>query len=728
MPFMGFAEATQIGTGLRQRLYSRAFIIGDPQNPKDRIVYLVLDLQSGDTSVRDGILKVLKPMGPEYAIYTKDNIAVSGTHSHSGPGGWTNYFLHQIGSNGFDKQGWEAVVKGAVLSIRRAHESLKQGKLSFGKIRIEDASINRSLYSYSANPEAERANFKDTVDKDLSLIRFSDLSGEELGMLTFFATHGTSMHSNNTLVTGDNKGVAAYLVEKRFPKGYVAGFSQSNVGDVSPNVLGAYCEGGIDDGKKCRFEDDTCGGRVEQCHARGPFYGSNDGGAKSCFEIGKRQADKAYDLLQEMRAGKETPIKGPVRSYHTFENFASYRFPLPNGTQVETCPPAFGYSFAAGTSDGPGIADFYQGIRSSSNVSMLWPFLSGLIKTPTAPQKRCQAPKPILLDLGELHWPYEWVPSIVDIQMFRVGQLYVLVSTGEATTMSGRRWKEAVRMVAKSSQYKNDTTEPLVVLGGPANSYSHYVATKEEYTMQRYEAASTLYGQYTLDAYIHATTSKMRFLGEERVASIEAGPPPPINNDVAWIFLIPSIPTDRPPARRKFGDIIKSPKASYKRGEIANVTFVGAHPRNNFRQESTFAAVQKYVGKPELLPPPTQSEKQPPGPEPRGPTDTTDVNQDFVLDDQEVLELTEETIEQFILAPPITDEKEWETVRDDQDWDLIFESLKGGFLRGRTATLKWDIGKEVEPGKYRFLYNGDWRSASGKLTAFRGVSEPFDVS
>jgi len=32
------------------------------------------------------------------------------------------------------------------------------------------------------------------------------------------------------------------------------------------------------------------------------------------------------------------------------------------------------------------------------------------------------------------------------------------------------------------------------VVAGPANAYSHYVATREEYGVQRYEGASTIFG------------------------------------------------------------------------------------------------------------------------------------------------------------------------------------------------------------------------------------------
>lgn len=122
--FAGYASLDQVGTGLRQRIYSRAFIVADAGNPDDRFVYLVLDTQSGDTAVRLGILDGLAALGLDYAAYGQSNVAVTGTHSHSGPGAWFNYLLPQITSLGFDKQSYQAIVDGALLSIKRAHQSL----------------------------------------------------------------------------------------------------------------------------------------------------------------------------------------------------------------------------------------------------------------------------------------------------------------------------------------------------------------------------------------------------------------------------------------------------------------------------------------------------------------------------------------------------------------------------------------------------------------------------
>lgn len=283
--FMGYADPAQLGTGVRQRLYSRAFIVADVDQPMDRFAYLVLDTQSGDTAVRSGILNALFQLGGEYAGYGMQNVAVTGTHSHSGPGAWLNYLLPQITSKGFNKPSYQAIVDGAVLSIKRAHESLAPGYLGVATTEVEDANTNRSPYAYLANPEEERAQYKHDVDKTLTMLRLSHATedgSKDIGVFTWFPVHGTSMYGNNTLVTGDNKGVAAYLLEKASDDpSFVAGFSQANVGDTSPNVLGAYCEYGEHAGEMCDFKTSLCGNKTQPCHGRGPHWGLNDGGTAS---------------------------------------------------------------------------------------------------------------------------------------------------------------------------------------------------------------------------------------------------------------------------------------------------------------------------------------------------------------------------------------------------------------------------------------------------------------
>jgi neutral ceramidase len=124
--FAGYADLSQVGTGLRQRLHARAFIIADKNNPDDRFVYIVTDSQSGDTAFRYGLLDGLAALGGEYSVYGQNNVAVAGTHAHSGPGAWFNYLLPQITSLGFSNQSYQALVDGCLEAVKRAHGNLTE--------------------------------------------------------------------------------------------------------------------------------------------------------------------------------------------------------------------------------------------------------------------------------------------------------------------------------------------------------------------------------------------------------------------------------------------------------------------------------------------------------------------------------------------------------------------------------------------------------------------------
>lgn len=474
-------------------------------------------------------------------------------------------------------------------------------------------------------------------------------------------------------MAADNKGVAAYLLEQSLASsdsvadGFVAGFSQANVGDTSPNINGAWCEDGS--GEQCTYENSTCGGTSQACHGRGPYFGLNDAGTKSCFEIGRRQ----FTTAQTAYSAASTSLSGSIRYYHTFHDMRNFTFPktYSNGTtiQAETCAAAMGYSFAAGTTDGPGAFDFTQNDPDAPNASPVWAVVSSLLSIPSEEQKACQYPKPILLNVGEQHVPYDWSPNIVDIQAFRVGQLAIIISPGEATTMSGRRWREAV---ANAS----DWDDAIVVLGGPANTYSHYIATEEEYGIQRYEGASTLHGPHTLDAYINLTLSNLAYLSDDATDDAPAtirGPTPQINTNSSLSF-ITGVVYDAA-IGSSFGDVSSDVNSSYSSGDMAQVTFTGANPRNNLRLEGTYAAVE--------------------------------------------MEGSDGT---------------WTQVRDDTDWDLLYEWVRDSDILGTSSvTITWSIGgdsaKSVDSGTYRIKYYGDSKAAvTGTITAFTGTSGEFTVS
>ncbi len=500
------------------------------------------------------------------------NVLVHGTHTHSGPGGFSWYTLYEITSYGFSNENYQAVVTGIAQSVLAAEKSLKKASVSHVRGQLSGYSANRSLYAYLFNPKAERDLFNATTDPTFEVLKVEDAgTGQPLGLNYFFAVHGTSMNNTNRLVSGDNRGYASQVIEKSFGPGFVASSGQANEGDNSPNTVGQLCMPDLV--TPCRFNDSTCfdpklnSWRSELCRGVGPGTDMFEA-AKT---IGAAQADKALELWSQ----QGSPVFGPVDFRHTYIEMANITI---EGTGNTTCPPAMGYSFAAGTTDGPGNFNFRQG---SNSTNPFWNVVVGLLKPPSPAQVQCQAPKPVLLDVGEINPP--WAPRTLPIQILRLGRVFILAPPSEFSTMAGRR----LRSVAEGIIASAGVQDAVVLIAGLANAYSGYTVTEEEYTAQRYEGASTMYGPHQLAAY----TQEFSRILSAMLAGQPVDPGTLDKTPNTLSFLTPVV-VDGHPIGKPFGTVLAAPAASYPPGSAVEVTFVCSNPRNDLRTGGTFLNVE----------------------------------------------------------------------------------------------------------------------------------------
>ncbi|KAF1375330.1 hypothetical protein PFLUV_G00218680 [Perca fluviatilis] len=270
IPLMGYASPEQTAAGIHTRLYSRAFIIDDGRR---RVVFVTADVGMISQRLR---LEVLQALKVKYGdLYRQDNVVLSGTHTHSGPAGYFQYTLFMITSKGYIKASIEPLVKGIVKSIDIAHGSMKPGRIYRSRGELDGSSLNRSPHSYLNNPEDERHRYKWNTDKQVLVLKFTGLDGDGIGMLSWFAVHAVSMNLTNRMVSSDNMGYASYLLEQDKNRGqlpgqgdFVAGFSSSNLGDVSPNTKGPRC---ANTGLPCDYLNSSCPvGGTKMCKAFGP--------------------------------------------------------------------------------------------------------------------------------------------------------------------------------------------------------------------------------------------------------------------------------------------------------------------------------------------------------------------------------------------------------------------------------------------------------------------------
>lgn len=584
LPLMGYANPDQTAAGLHTRLYSRAFIVADPSTSK-RVVFVSTDIAMVSQKLRLEVMKLLKR---KYgSLYRQDNVVLSGTHTHSGPAGYFQYTLCLITSKGYIKPSIDALISGIVKSIDIAHKTMKPGKILVNKGEVEGSNINRSPYSYLQNPKEERARYKSNTDQELVLLKMVDLDGQGIGTLSWFAVHPVSMNNTNHLVSSDNMGYASYLFEQEKNTGFlpgegpfVAAFASSNLGDVSSNTQGPHC---VNTGESCDNPDSTCPiGGPSMCMSSGPGRDMFD----STAIIGRSIYNKAKELSRT--ATRE--IKGPINFAHQWVNMTDVTIQFNSTHKGHTCKPALGYSFAAGTTDGVGAFNFTQGTVEGDPF---WDSIRDvLLGKPSNETQDCHLPKPILFNTGEMTKPVPWHPEIVDVQILTIGMLAIVAVPGEFTTMSGRRLRETVKRELESSGSLKDFD---VVVAGLCNVYTHYITTYEEYQVQRYEAASTIYGPHTLSAYIQSFRGLAKAIAENSVDQLPKGPEPPNFPDKKLISLLLPNPVDKKPKNTTFGDVVIDAHAAYKPGDIAEVTFISGNPRNSvgFMAGGTFLTVEK---------------------------------------------------------------------------------------------------------------------------------------
>ncbi|MFJ4840589.1 neutral/alkaline ceramidase [Streptomyces sp. NPDC088746] len=548
---MGYSMLGQQTSGIHQRLRARAFVMVDPASG-NRIAWCNSD---------QGILPfavfhtVLARLATTYGTtYTEQNVSLSATHTHAGPGGCSHDLAYNLSVLGFQQQNFDAVVSGIVEAISTAHADLRPGTITLGRGELTDASVNRSRAAFELNPQADKDVYPLGIDPMMTVLRFRQ-GAADVGAISWFPTHGTSMTNSNTFISGDNKGYAAYAWEHdtagvRYlddAPGFVAAFPQTNAGDMSPNLNLAPGSGPTDD----QFENTRI--------------------------IGLRQSTAA----QQIHASAATPISGSVDSRLRYVDMSRVQVDgryTPDGELHHTSSGVIGLSTLAGSiEDGPGIPGLFEG-----TPSLLAPLISRI--NAAVPQWLAdeQSPKTSLVPSGLL----QATPNVLPLQLLKIGQVYLVGGPAEYTIVAGLRIRRAVAA-------ELDVPLENVLMQGYTNGYSQYVTTPEEYDGQQYEGASTLFGRYTAPAYQQEFAKLASSLRKGTALPTGALPPDPA---IGTLDVQPDVILDSPGLLRSYGQVLADAAPGYQPGQQVAVVFVTGHPKNNLRGGGTFLEVQQLRG------------------------------------------------------------------------------------------------------------------------------------
>ena len=252
-----------------------------------------------------------------------------------------------------------------------------------------------------------------------------------------------------------------------------------------------------------------------------------------------------------------------------------------------------------------------------------------------------------------------WVPHNMPIQIFKIGHLVIAGVPGEFTTMSGRRLKTLLH-----DSFQNQAKQ--VVIAGLSNSYAGYVTTPEEYSQQNYEGGFTVFGQWTLPAYLQGfkqIASDMMFARES-----DSGPLPEDLSDNTGNLILPVFFDDIFPTL-SFGSVHLQPNEHYQTGDLVHVIFWVGHPRNNL-----------------------------------------------------------ETMKGFLEVQHLKTDGEWHTIARDWDFETVYRWERIGIAYAY-GHVYWKIPQNTEPGSYRIVHSGHYKYGwNQKIYAYEGTSQTFDVS
>jgi len=654
---MGMSRCEQTGNGIHMRQYCRAFVI-EAVDHSAVVALVCADLGVCSMAVKNGVVARLAAAGPRdpqgKPVFSQENLLITANHTHSGPGGYSHYLMYNFSIGGFNRQNYEIIVAGIVAAVLDAYRHRVPGTIQISRGDLAGCGWIRSLPAYQMNPELSGVSCAlervEPLYNRMTLLRFVDQNHNLIGSINWFALHPTNMGERNRLISGDNKGYAEQLLEAQ-TKGIDA-FANSCCGDISPNI------------------------------GRGVPLGKHD--IANMVEFAKLQADFACQLAQV--PGEE--IMGPLQYRHRFIEMSDYPFTDPS---MKTWPAALGYGMLNGSqedSTGMGKKMNIEGITRANFppelegtekfidllklpaewlVNLKWP------KKPDPCYEEGHGAKKIFLPVGKMSFRGNPVaPSILPIQLLRIGSFLLIAHPGELTTVAGLRMRAKIGGILSVAEGIRH-----VEVACYANGFASYTTTPEEYAAQHYEGASTLFGPHSLPAYIYA----MSGLAEDMKAS--AWTPETVKPEKIDLrrILIKSTQVSAPDYDAPgypLQTIMEPVKPMYRKSEQLVFSFLAGHPHRDLR--NGFAAT--------ALPPPFHATF-------------------FVIQRKE--------------------NGRWEDCLFDDHWSTRMTHRR--FDRASQITVQWDIPAEQTAGRYRIVFCGPVKYPNKtKFDVIRVESNEFSIA
>ncbi len=524
MSMMGWGQLTHRTRSVATALHARALVVEGPEGAgRGRVALVSLALCGVPQRLREAIVARLASETPVAGASTPPSswgldsarVLVCATHTHCGPAGIDDGLLYPAQNFGFAYAVFDRTVEAAVEAIGQAVATLAPARLSVGAAGVPASApvaFNRSLTAYNHNPDvAPAADRVAATDRALHVLRVATPEGVERGLFGLLASHATTVHADTDVLHADHPGHASARLEASRGGAldpahgpYVAVLGQAGAGDVTPNhvrdATRGLVVGPVDDLSWARAVGETFA------------------------DVLARAADAAAEA---------PPLTGEVSARLRYVDFHAAQGAW-NGQPVVTRRPRVAVSMVMGTLEGPGpLAPLRPLLRAAHGVRRrVWRWggrhrdpradlqvvfgdldrgldvpMLGLFKARRLGELPIRGVDPVVdyyrgVVSGGVEITRPWVSTALPAQVLRLGELVLGAIAMEPTTHAARKLRAALAEAAP------DARHAWVI--GYANAFVGYCTTPEEYEVQGYEGGHTVFGRWTLPAWIAALTDTAR--------------------------------------------------------------------------------------------------------------------------------------------------------------------------------------------------------------------------
>lgn len=512
-----YSVGGKMSVGVWGRLEAHAIVMKSTAK-SDPIGLVAVDVALWDEGVSELVRAELKNRGVHF---NASSLWICATHTHTGPANYyTNPFYCKFAGNeeGFDRNMLHRIVVAVSDAVQMAAGSVVKCAVHYGEITVQGLKLNRSVEPFTKNPEA-RQWMRDEMELQPTL------QADELGVepSRFVQTTFLGDQPRGPLATDSRLRCIVFVQpeEELGTEGVGGEFGQGdNILAVAafwamhPTCVGVQSHIGSADFVHAL--------RVLSRHrviyfngAEGDSVAVNAGGGVAAAVTMGRALAKCVDEAVNC-ALVSPPVAGAgaenwagtgktepeVRSRSKRVRLPSAEFKVPMRKKKDRGAKTV-HTVRLGDEARPGKAQ----VGGSEEAPTLYNKL-GFVEGVTVPlwaRTNAEDPKQEPLSmLGILSSPFAAVrrwfvgappPDHARLGVVRIGPIALFTLPGEFTAASGRRIESKV--AAALGEGGCTTAIPLGLCG----TYISYWCTREEYRLQHYEGASTLYGPWA-SAYV----------------------------------------------------------------------------------------------------------------------------------------------------------------------------------------------------------------------------------